>query len=109
VRHYSTLYLLQYTRSVTGGYSAHHDNSSYYPSHGYPESSFWAGTSASARYPNWYFPLQMYASYRVHQVEHAVEVIRQFERRMDDFAHVQTEMQASIDSQTSMMHDLFSH
>jgi hypothetical protein len=28
---------------------------------------------------------------------------------MDDFAHMQTEMQASIDSQTSMMHDLFSH
>jgi hypothetical protein len=26
---------------------------------------------------------------------------------MDDFAHVQIEMQASIDSQTSMMHDLF--
>jgi hypothetical protein len=28
---------------------------------------------------------------------------------MDDFAHVQMEMQASIDSQTSMMHDLFGH
>jgi hypothetical protein len=28
---------------------------------------------------------------------------------MDDFAHVHTEMQASIDSQTSMMHDLFGH
>jgi hypothetical protein len=28
---------------------------------------------------------------------------------MDDFAHVQTEMQASIDSQTSMMHNLLSH
>jgi hypothetical protein len=28
---------------------------------------------------------------------------------MDDFAHVQTEMQDSIDSHTSMMHDLFSH
>jgi hypothetical protein len=26
---------------------------------------------------------------------------------MDDFAHVQMEMQPSIDSQTSMMHDLF--
>jgi hypothetical protein len=26
---------------------------------------------------------------------------------MDDFAHVQTELQASIDWQTSMMHDLF--
>jgi hypothetical protein len=28
---------------------------------------------------------------------------------MDDLATVQIEMQASIDSQTSMMHDLFSH
>jgi hypothetical protein len=28
---------------------------------------------------------------------------------MDDFAHVQTEMQSSIGSQTSMMHDLFGH
>jgi hypothetical protein len=28
---------------------------------------------------------------------------------MDGFAHVQMEMQASIDSQTSMMHDLFGH
>jgi hypothetical protein len=28
---------------------------------------------------------------------------------MDDFADVQIEMQASIDSQTSMMHDLFGH
>jgi hypothetical protein len=43
------------------------------------------------------------------QAEHMVEGIGQLERRMDDFAHMQTEMQASIDSQTSMMHDLFSH
>jgi hypothetical protein len=28
---------------------------------------------------------------------------------MDDFAHVQTEMQASIDSHTSLMHDLFGY
>jgi hypothetical protein len=28
---------------------------------------------------------------------------------MDDFAHVETEMQDSIDSQISMMHDLFDH
>jgi hypothetical protein len=28
---------------------------------------------------------------------------------MDEFTHVQTEMQATIDSQTSMMHDLFGH
>jgi hypothetical protein len=28
---------------------------------------------------------------------------------MDGFTTVQTEMQASIDSQTSMMHDLFDH
>jgi hypothetical protein len=28
---------------------------------------------------------------------------------MDDFAHKETEMQAFIDSQTSMMRDLFGH
>jgi hypothetical protein len=28
---------------------------------------------------------------------------------MDDFATVQVKMQAFIDSQTSMMHDLFGH
>jgi hypothetical protein len=28
---------------------------------------------------------------------------------MNDSAHAQTEMQASIDSQTSMMHDLYGH
>jgi hypothetical protein len=28
---------------------------------------------------------------------------------MDDFAHMKMEMQASIDSQTCMMHDLFSN
>jgi hypothetical protein len=39
--------------------------------------------------------------------ENSMEGIGLFERWMDDFATVQTEMQASIDSQTSMMHDLF--
>jgi hypothetical protein len=38
-----------------------------------------------------------------------VEGIGQLERWKDDFAHVQMQMQASIDSQTSMMHDLFDH
>jgi hypothetical protein len=28
---------------------------------------------------------------------------------MDDFAAMQTKMEVSIDSQTSMMHDLFGH
>jgi hypothetical protein len=39
----------------------------------------------------------------------AVEGIGRLKQQMDDFAHVQTEMQASIDSQTSMIHDLFGH
>jgi hypothetical protein len=38
-----------------------------------------------------------------------VEGIERLKRWMDDFAHVQMEMQASIDSLTSMMHDLFAH
>jgi hypothetical protein len=35
--------------------------------------------------------------------------IGRLKRRMDDFATVQTKLQASLDSQTNMMHDLFSH
>jgi hypothetical protein len=38
-----------------------------------------------------------------------MEGIGRLEHQMDDFTHMQTEMQASIDSQTSMMHDLFGH
>jgi hypothetical protein len=41
--------------------------------------------------------------------QNSTEGIRQLEQWMDDFAHVQMEMQASIDSQTRMMHDLFGH
>jgi hypothetical protein len=80
-----------------------------YPSHGYPEPNLWAGTSVSAKYPNWYAPLERYISYGADQAERAVEGIRWLEQRMDDFATMQTEMQASMDSQTSMMHDLFGH
>jgi hypothetical protein len=46
--------------------------------------------------------LEQYINFGVDQAEHIVEGIGQLERRMDDFAHVQTEMQASIDSQTSI-------
>jgi hypothetical protein len=41
--------------------------------------------------------------------ENSMEGIGRLERLMVDFATVQTEMQASIDSQTSMMHELFGH
>jgi hypothetical protein len=41
--------------------------------------------------------------------ENSTEGIKQLKRQMDDFTTVQTEMQASVDSQTSMMHDLFDH
>jgi hypothetical protein len=41
--------------------------------------------------------------------ENSTEWIKRLERRMDDFVTMQTEMQASIDSQTSMMHNLFGH
>jgi hypothetical protein len=100
---------LQWDIGYGGGYSGHHEGSSYYPSHGYPESSLWAETSASARYPNWYAPLDRYASYGYDQAERAAEGIGRLEWQMDDFAHVQMEMQAFINSQTSMMHDLFDH
>jgi hypothetical protein len=53
--------------------------------------------------------LDWYVRYGVDQAERAVEGIGRLKRLMDDFAHVEIEMQASIDSQTSMMHDLFGH
>jgi hypothetical protein len=42
----------QWDTEYGGGYSGHHESCSYYPSHGYPEPSFRARTSASARYPD---------------------------------------------------------
>jgi hypothetical protein len=102
----------QWDTGYGGGYSGYHEGASYYPSQDYPEPSLRAGTSTSARYPDWYAHLERYVSYGVHLVECAVEGIGRLEQRMDDFAQVQTEMQAwgrSIDSQTSMMHDLFGH
>jgi hypothetical protein len=53
---------------------------------------------ASARYPNWHAPLERYISYGVDQAERAVEKIGRLKHWMDDFAHMQMEMQASIDS-----------
>jgi hypothetical protein len=41
--------------------------------------------------------------------ENSTEGAGQLERWMDDFATVQMEMQASIDSQTSIKHNLFGH
>jgi hypothetical protein len=99
----------QWDTGYGDGYSGHHEAGGYYLSHSYPEPSHRAGTFASARYPDWYAPLERYVSYGVDQAERVVEGIDRLKRRMDDFAHVQTEMQASIDSQTSMMHDLFGH
>jgi hypothetical protein len=88
----------QWDTGYGGGHSGHHESGSYYPSHSYPEPSLRARTFTSARYPDWYTPLERYVSYGVDQAERAVEGIRRFERRIDDFAHVQTEMQAFIDS-----------
>jgi hypothetical protein len=41
--------------------------------------------------------------------ENSTEGIGWLKRWMDDFATMQMEMQASIDSQTIMKHDLFGH
>jgi hypothetical protein len=41
--------------------------------------------------------------------ENSTEGIGRLKRQMDDFTTVQMEMQASIDSQTIMIHDLFGH
>jgi hypothetical protein len=93
---------------VWGWLLGHHEGSSYYPSHGYPEPSPGAETSTSTWYPDCYAPLEWYVSYGADQSERTVEGIGRLERLMDDFTHVQTEMQTSIDSQISMM-DLFGH
>jgi hypothetical protein len=47
------------------GYSGHHEGGSYYPSHGYLEPRLRARTSTSARYPDWYAPMEQYVSYGV--------------------------------------------
>jgi hypothetical protein len=58
-----------------GGYSGHHQGSSYYPSHSYPESTLQVRTSASARYPDWYATLEQYVGYGADQAKRAVEGI----------------------------------
>jgi hypothetical protein len=83
----------QWDTRYGGGYSGHHESGSYYPSHGYLEPSLQAGTSASTRNLNWYALLEWYVGYGVDQAERMAEEIGQLERRMDNFAHVQTEMQ----------------
>jgi hypothetical protein len=65
----------QWHTGYGGGYSSHHEGISYYPSHGYPKYSLRAGTSTSARYPDWYTRLERYASYGTDQAECMVEGI----------------------------------
>jgi hypothetical protein len=88
----------QWDTGYGDGYSGHHGGGSYYPSNDYPEPSLRARTFVSASYTGWYAPLEQYISYGVDQTERTVEGIGRIERRMDDFAHMQTEM-----------HDLFGH
>jgi hypothetical protein len=68
------------------GYLGHHEDCSYYPSHGYPEPSLWAESFASAWYPDWYAPLQWYISFVVDQAERVVKGIERLERRMNDLS-----------------------
>jgi hypothetical protein len=62
-----------------GGYTGYHERGSYYPSHGHPEPSVRSGTSASARYPDWYASLEWYISYGVEQAKCAMEGIGQLD------------------------------
>jgi hypothetical protein len=55
----------QWDTGYGGGYLGYHEGDSYYPSQGYPEPSLRIGTSASARYPDWYSLLKRYVSYGV--------------------------------------------
>jgi hypothetical protein len=77
-----------------GDYSKYQEGgSSYYP-HGSPGLSYGAGTSTSARYPDWYYPLKRYISYGVDQAEWAVEGIRRMEHTLEEFVHVQMELRS---------------
>jgi hypothetical protein len=64
----------QWDTRYGGGYSGYPE-SAYYTSHSYPEPSLRAKTSGSARYPDWYAPLERYVSYWVDQAKHVVEGI----------------------------------
>jgi hypothetical protein len=88
----------QWDTRYGGGYSSHHESGSYNPSHSYPEPSLRAETSTSAKYPDWYAPLEQYINYGVDQAERMMEGIERLKHSMDEFAHAQTEMQASINS-----------
>jgi hypothetical protein len=68
----------QWDTGYGGGYSGYHE-SGYYPPHGNLEPSLQAGTSASARYPDRYDPLEQYVSYGVDQAERTVEGIGRLE------------------------------
>jgi hypothetical protein len=70
----------QWDNGYGGDYSGHHQSGSYYPSHSFPEPSLPAGTSASARYPDWYAPLEQYISYGVDPVERTMEGMGRLER-----------------------------
>jgi hypothetical protein len=66
----------QWNTGYGGAYLGYHEGGSYYPSQGYPEPSLPVETSASARYPDWYAPMERYTSYGVDQDECEVEGIR---------------------------------
>jgi hypothetical protein len=65
----------QWDTGYGGGNLGHHEGGSYYPSHGYPKPSLQVGTTASARYPDWYAHLERYVSYGVDQAKRMVEGI----------------------------------
>jgi hypothetical protein len=68
-----------------------------------------AGTSTSAEFPYWYYPLESYINSRVDQAECTVEGIGRIKSRMDEFKHMQPEIPMPINSQTGMLHNLFDH
>jgi hypothetical protein len=60
-------------------------------------------------FPHWYYPFERYISYGVDQAEPVVEGIGWSKSGMDEFENVQTDIHMSIDSQSSMLHNLFDH
>jgi hypothetical protein len=92
----------QWDTVYEGGYSEYQGGSSSYYPHGPSGLSHGVRTSASVRYPNWYYPLERYISYGVDQAQWAVEGVGRLDRTVG-------ELRSSVDSLTDMINSLFGH
>jgi hypothetical protein len=92
----------QWDTGYEGGYSEYQGGSSSYYPHGIFGLKHRVGTSASTRYPNWYYPLERYVSYGADQAKRTVQGVGWLQ-------HTVEEHRSSVDSQTDMINSLFGH